>query len=33
MVAVMSDLRIQNDGELDLVQLIETLWIGKWKIV
>lgn len=32
MVAVVSDFRIQDDDEIDLVQLIETLWIGKWKI-
>jgi len=32
MVAVVSDLSIQNGDEIDLVQLIETLWIGKWKI-
>jgi LPS O-antigen subunit length determinant protein (WzzB/FepE family) len=32
MVAVVSDLRIQDDDEIDLVRLIETLWIGKWKI-
>jgi LPS O-antigen subunit length determinant protein (WzzB/FepE family) len=30
---VVSDFRIQDDDEIDLVQLIETLWIGKWKIV
>ena len=28
----MNDLSIQDDHEIDLVQLIETLWIGKWKI-
>ncbi|MGB0820064.1 MAG: Wzz/FepE/Etk N-terminal domain-containing protein [Parvibaculales bacterium] len=32
MVAVVSELSIQNGDEIDLVQLIETLWIGKWKI-
>jgi LPS O-antigen subunit length determinant protein (WzzB/FepE family) len=32
MVAVVSDFRIQDDDEVDLVRLIETLWIGKWKI-
>jgi LPS O-antigen subunit length determinant protein (WzzB/FepE family) len=32
MVAVVSDLSIQDGDEIDLVQLIGTLWIGKWRI-
>ena len=32
MVDAVSDLRIENYDEIDLIQLIETLWIGKWKI-